>query len=85
VADIAGAILQGIFEIFFHFLGRMLLPIISGGRWRASPWDAVEMKVSVERQPGGTLLFSSTTTSLIGMAGFFIAAGLVITAIVYVR
>jgi hypothetical protein len=79
------AILQGFFEIVCYFVGRLLLPIMSGGKWRATTMSEKSPRKWFERQPDGTLMFNDGLTSLVGLAFTVVVAALVVAAIAYSR
>ena len=81
MADIIAAILSSVFEVIFYATGRVLLPIISGGNWKAIGLGVPARKY-MERQEDGTLLFSEGMTGVVGCLFLLARGALILTVVV---
>jgi uncharacterized membrane protein len=84
VADVVFAIFAAIFEIVFVLTGRVMLPIISGGNWQATPLNQKASK-TIERQPDGTLVFSESITGFVGVVFWAILVAVVLAIVLSFR
>jgi hypothetical protein len=81
-------VLQFLFETFLYATGRIVLPLVTFGRWRviAMTDHKSDAGVFCKRQPDGTLLFDDGAGMIIGgmiwiVIGLLVFAGLRLHAI----
>lgn len=81
LADILQPIAEAVFEVVFYYFGRVVIPVISLGRWECEPLLSEVPKArtrwgGILHYRGNRIHFTSEGTALIGFLACAIAVGI---------